>query len=436
VTLDLDRVGREYLGADCPRCGRDACEGDCIEGRQARPSVPFSDALSLLGGPRPRTIIEGIAWAGRKTVLVSESTAGKTFLLWRLAAAVGEGQKVFGRRTHAGSVASISFEGDALGLRIQALNENGYTMEHVYVRRSSEPISPRIGRDGIEMVSIGEALLVEALAVLAARLQAEGRPPIVLIIIDTIRASMSGSEDSSEDVSAYLRAVDRIIAPYPDAAAILAHHSGWQDGEVRRRRERGSSAFRGNCDATLYLEVSEEDVENHRAYLTLSALKVRDDERPAPLRLVRQRVELAAINEHGETLTSCIIERDPRTNESIEATAAAAKKMADEALASRALDIIGKNKITSITDLRVLLECAQAQASETLARLRAEGLITRDSQRESYRVVLSRTPVPESDSSQSYRTPPPKGSTSTTRRKGTNQSTSRTASRTGRRRRK
>ena len=54
------------------------------------------------------------------------------------------------------------------------------------------------------------------------------------MIIDTVRASLIGSEDGSESVSAYLRAVRRLLAPYPEAAGLLAHHAGWQDGEHGR----------------------------------------------------------------------------------------------------------------------------------------------------------------------------------------------------------
>ncbi len=99
--------------------------------------------------------------------------------------------------------------------------------------------------------------------------------------MDTVRASLSGSEDSSETVSAYLRAIRRQLRHLPGAGAILAHHSGWQDGDQKRRRERGSSSFRGNVDGTLYLEVSDERGSEDVA-LSLRTLKRRDGERPRP----------------------------------------------------------------------------------------------------------------------------------------------------------
>jgi hypothetical protein len=94
--------------------------------------------------------------------------------------------------------------------------------------------------------------------------------------VDTVRASLSGSEDSSEHVSAYLRAVGRVLATVPGAAALLVHHAGWQDGEGKRPRERGSSAWRGNVDGTLYIEAGKYDQEHHERRLILRTLKVRD----------------------------------------------------------------------------------------------------------------------------------------------------------------
>ena len=114
---------------------------------------------------------------------------------------------------------------------------------------------------------------------------AEGLPPVRLVIIDTIRASLSGSEDSSEAVSAYLRAVRRLLAHSPDAGCLLVHHTGWQGGQNAQKRERGSSAFRGNVDASAFLEVAQDDRERGEARLTLTTVKVRDGDTLPPLHL-------------------------------------------------------------------------------------------------------------------------------------------------------
>lgn len=288
-----------------------------------RSSLNFTSANDLIGAPRPVEIVEGIAWAGCRTVLVSESGTGKTFVLLDLAASVSGGAAWHGRDVQRGSVAYLSFEGDALGVRLSALRQHkAHHLDNVYVCRPQEPLSPRVSREG-EEPSIGERTVLAALAVLASELDAGARPPIRLIVIDTVRASLAGSEDSSEHVSAYLRAVGRIVATVPTAAIVLAHHAGWQDGKYQKKRERGSSAWRGNCDATLYLEA---DLGTDRTPLTLQTLKVRDGERPAPLHLIRRRVELpesAGADIRRGPVTSCVIESDERTREDRDAERAA-----------------------------------------------------------------------------------------------------------------
>lgn len=355
---------------------------------EARPL--FMSAADLITERQPAAVIEGIAWAGCRTVLVSESGAGKTFALLALAAAVSEGRTWHGRAVRAGSIAYISYEGDALGLRLEALREAGHSLQNVHVLRASNPLSPRVGRDGVESYSMGEAAVSEALKALSVKLDAEGKPPIVLVCIDTVRASMSGSEDSSEHVSAYLRAVARIMAPYPDAAAILAHHAGWQDStETRRRRERGSSAFRGNVDATLYLEVIEEDPEHHRAFLALRTLKVRDDERPVPLRLIRQRVELLRTNGYGEPMTSCVIERDTRSQADREAEAAAAVTAEDHDIDVKVLKTMRDYPAaTSQRALRTYVGLGTDAVLGAIGRLLRSGLALEGRRGQPYQVTL------------------------------------------------
>jgi hypothetical protein len=377
-------------------------------------------AAEVMKEPRPIAVIENFAWAGCLTVLVGEPAAGKTFVMLGACAALADGKPSFGRSTRQGSIAYVSFEGDALGPRLAALSEAGFSLSNLYVIRASDPLSPRVERDGTEILSLGEIDLAAALAELAARLRAEDKPPIRLIVVDTIRASLAGSEDRSAEVSAYIRAARRILAGCPGAAGALIHHAGWQDGEEPRRRERGSSAFRGNCDATFYLEVDKngpkkDDPNNHQAYLTLKALKVRDEERPAPLRLVLRRVWLAEPDERGARRSTCIIERDKRQAVDIEKEEARAKAEAQVKLEAHAIKAVRENRVTSVAVLRRLMGVNQNIASDTLNRLETQGRIERK-KGQPYRIVPERTEtVPGTDlcGTESYRTAPPIGGTGT-----------------------
>ena len=135
---------------------------------------------------------------------------------------------------------------------------------------------------------------------------------------------------------------------------ILAHHSGWQDGEVKRKRERGSSAFRGNCDQTMFLEVGRYNADLREAEVILTTLKARDIERPAPLRLLRRRVELNDMDAYGQPVTSCVIERDPRSRDNVEAER------------QQAVEVEHHD-----TDLKVLRAMQDYPAATSMGRLRA-----------------------------------------------------------------
>jgi hypothetical protein len=315
-------VFEDFDPCACPVCGRESCEdhlppnAEPATGEAKRPRLPVLRAADMIALPSPVEIIEGILWQGCITMLPAESGSGKTFVALDLGAAVSEGTPWHGRRTLPRSVVYVPFESDNLPARFEALHQQGYSLRHLHVIRASEPISPRVTREG-EVPSPGERLITDTLIALRDDLAANGEPPIGPVIIDTARASMLGPEDSSEHVSAYTRAGRRILAAVPDAGLFITHHTGWQDGgDTQRKRERGSSAWRGNVEGTVYLEAGEYDPHTGECPLTLRTLKVRDGEKPAPLHLIRRRVEVRdRFTRYGEPVTSCIIASDPRTRE-------------------------------------------------------------------------------------------------------------------------
>lgn len=369
--------------SSCPHCQREQCDGECegsaqIEQPAAVRLMGFRTAADLMAEPPVAAVIESVAYEGSVTVLVAESGAGKTFVMLNMAAAVSGGVSWHDRNVRHGSVAYISFEGDAIGLRLRALHQvGGSPVEHIHVLRASDPISPMIDRDRIEQPSVGERSVCAELDALATYLASAGRPPIVLVILDTIRASLSGSEDSSEHASAYLRAFRRILAKAPGAAGILAHHSGWQDGENQRKRERGSSAWRGNCDCTLYLEAGPYDADCGEAVLTLHARKLRDREPSPPLSLIRRRVALADTDEYGRPRTSCIIEPDQRSGLEREAERIAAVTAESRNNDRKVLTAIRDYPAaTNIAALRPFTGLRTATVNDSIARLLREYLIT------------------------------------------------------------
>lgn len=355
--------------------------------QRGRGKLDVRHALAVISAPSPIEIIEGIAAAGCITLVVGESGAGKSFLLDEFAATVSAGTSCFDRLTAQGSLLTVQCEADNQGLRYRALVERkGYALDHVYVVRLREPLSRR-GDDR----AVGEIALVKAIQSLAADLREKDHPPIRAIEVDTVRASMSGSEDSSEDVSNYLRAVQRIASAAPGAAIILSHHAGWQDGETPRKRERGSSAWRGNVDYTLYLESGPYDDQTGEAELTLRTLKVRDGERPVPLHLIRRRVEITGRDQRGNLLTSCVIDRDHRTRHDREQEARVAVEQAHALIDQRILRTIVEQPAlaTSQDTLRLALGVRKTVVAESLSRLVQTGFVVPGGRGKPYTVTPS-----------------------------------------------
>ncbi|MPY89611.1 MAG: AAA family ATPase, partial [Luteitalea sp.] len=216
---------------------------------ESRPRITLVNGNETKKRPYPRAVVEGMVWERFVTLLAAESGTGKSFLMLSAAGAVAYGVPWCGRSVEQGAVVYLSYEGDALGLRLQALEKDtGRPVDQIYLEHFRSPLSPAVSRDGGEIASIGEWQAQDAIITLRDELETRGLPPIRLIVVDTVRMSLAGSEDSSENVSSYVRAIRRLLEHIPKAGAVLVHHAGWQDGESKRKRERGSSAWRGNVD--------------------------------------------------------------------------------------------------------------------------------------------------------------------------------------------
>ena len=340
------------------------------------PALEFVSFAEVSKRPAHVHVIEDALYRGGITVLAGESAAGKSFVAMNVGAAVAEGHNWHGRAVEHGSVAYIVYEADALEKRVQALKLTNPELKNLYACEAYDPLSPSV-RYGVETPSIGESRLVEALTSLAKELEAAGKPTIALVVIDTYRASSTGSEDSSESVSAYLRVVRRLLATLPDAGCLLIHHTGWQDGEAKRKRERGSSAFRGNVEVTLYLEVIDDD-DPAEVLLDLKTLKARDSERRVPMRLIRKEIKVGGLDRWGQPKTSCVIESDPVSFKERQEEAAEAAASAHLTVEKELLDIIREYALSGQDALCAMYPGDRKEGRAALARLLRKKLIRKE----------------------------------------------------------
>jgi hypothetical protein len=119
-------------------------------------------------------------------------------------------------------------------------------------------------------------------------------------------------------------------------------------------------------------------------------LKVRDGERPAPLHLIRRRVELNETNPHRrfEPVTSCVIEPDLRTNEDRQADAVAAVNREEHDLDRRVLQAVADNPdLTSATRIRPYVGARNDAVIAAVHRLIRKGCLVAGARNQPFRIT-------------------------------------------------
>lgn len=120
-----------------------------------------------------------------------------------------------------------------------------------------------------------------AVATLARIIQLAKKEEIKLIIIDTLRASFVGDENSSGDMANYLNKINKLQSD-TRASILLLHHIGKNSGESMDYHDpyklaRGSSALAGSVDYMLGLQYNKDESEpGAEDCLVLSEAKNRD----------------------------------------------------------------------------------------------------------------------------------------------------------------
>jgi hypothetical protein len=368
------------------------------EGTPLPVTIACEPASALVGAPPPVQVIRDLAIVHGVTLLIGESNIGKTFLLLDLARAVSRGEPWHGRRTERGSTVYVRYE-HAGGPRFTAL-EQRYpgALDHVYVIRMSEALSP-VMRRGVERPSPGEEALRAQLRELAQAIDARGGPPLRLLAIDALRNASDQDESSSAAATQFRRMVDRIFAEHDHLAAVLPHHTGWPQGDPRRERrpgrERGSSHWRAVADVTWLAESGvpvprQPDVNA----LTLLNVKQREFRKASPLHLFLRQVTIedAVDVVDGGPVTSRLVELDPRSDaqRASDAEAARAASMSSPDAPDRVIQAIADlgKKATSIEAIRGRAGIKKPLCTELVASLLAEKLISRATpHRGAYRVT-------------------------------------------------
>jgi len=238
----------------------------------------------------PVSLVQGVHARDTLALLYGDSGVGKSVFAVSLAYAISTGRQWFGRRVTRGPVVYIAGEGQSgIRRRFAALEQT----EGVPL-----PATLYLHEGVVGLVDTGS---VDAVVAAIASLPA----PPVFVVLDTLARTFGpGDENSTEDMSAFVAAVDRIREAARGATVEVIHHTGL----TAKDRARGSYAL--HCGVDDGFELARRD----DGRIVLTSKKSKDTAPAAPMSFRLRVVELLRPDgepmqdEDGELVTSCVLD--------------------------------------------------------------------------------------------------------------------------------
>ena len=237
-------------------------------------------------GKPPEWLVHGVIPQAEMGVIYGESGSGKTFAALDLVGAIARGAPWRGRHVRQGAVVYVCAEG-AGGFRNRL---KAYARHH------------EIELDALPIGVVGDApnmMAKEDVKALLASIKAFASPAV--IVLDTLAQTTAGAnENSGEDMGRAL-AHAKALHKHTGALVLWVHHSG----KDASRGARGWSGIKGALDVEIEVLRSEND-----RVLTITKMKDGDDGAEFGFKLHRL---VLAMDEHGEEVSSCVVEHNERS---------------------------------------------------------------------------------------------------------------------------
>lgn len=284
-----------------------------------QPLPGFRAAEVWEGYEAPPYLVKQLLGPGEVTVLFGASGHFKSVIAVDLALCVGTGTEFHGVRARRAGVLYVAGEGH-IGIRKRM---RAWMMEKGMDATSEQP--------ALYVTSVAANLMgaPEVLRVTAEAARDALNATIELVIIDTLAANFGpGDENHASEMQL---AISAARSAAPQASVLLVHHIGHGQDE----RERGSYALIAAADYRV--KASYDDGPKS---IEMEWLKVKDDERPAPMAFAWKAVPLGWEDGDGEELTSVVLERLPQGHEGVQRHPSAAGLGGNQGKAMRALRLM------------------------------------------------------------------------------------------------
>ena len=236
--------------------------------------------------PPVEWLVEGLIPDRSLSMMYGEPGCGKTFIALDMGLSVSHSKEWQDQAVIGGQVVYVAGEGvGGLKKRITAWHKH-----HVKDARASFIVVP-------SSVDLMDEFNTQDLH---TTIKAASSGPVRLVIFDTLARSMTGDENSSQDIGQAVRAMDQVREAF-NCAVMAIHHSGKDSS----RGARGSSAILGAVDASLRVERVGDAV-------SLTVEKQKDAEMMPPVWMDSISIELADNPLALENETSLVLRRSDK----------------------------------------------------------------------------------------------------------------------------
>jgi len=239
---------------------------------------------SFIDEPSPtKWIIKEWLAAHCVAMIFGPSGAGKSFIALDMACSIAAGIPWQGIKTKPGVVVYLAGEGN-YGIRKRiaswAIEHNTKQLDNLLI--SNRPIDLDSPRAAAEVIKLVRSITQD---------------PISLLVVDTVNNHMSGDENAAKDVRAMVNSCSTASSAL-GATTVFIHHTGVS--ETAQGRERGSSAWRGGLDFSIYVSRTTDK------FIKIEAKKVKDDKEPEPIYGTLKPVALGWKDEDGEEISGAV----------------------------------------------------------------------------------------------------------------------------------
>ncbi|WP_051542631.1 AAA family ATPase [Thiothrix lacustris] len=221
--------------------------------KQAKARFTFGSGMDLFT-PKPikwlvRDVIEQDSFAG----LYGASGSGKSFVAIDLCLAIATNASYYGHKVTGGKAIYVAGEGKA-GIKRRVTAWAQRQGGHSTIAENF------LLMDGVCTLPHDTDSFIESIRGL-------GVDDLRLIVLDTLQRTMEGDENSTRDMSAYVRSADKIREAFPGIVVLVVHHTGHGASD----RARGSSVLRASLDTEIQVAMTDRIV-------TASSTKAKESE--------------------------------------------------------------------------------------------------------------------------------------------------------------